>query len=356
MARSGAELLGGPESDGTWTCSLDGLDTGDRGRFFELGIFAEDAEIPVAMAALLWQGTAGLSAAESESLCDQLDRLSLLTLAWAGPVPVIIMHDVIRDYALHLLGSARRAVVHGALVDAARQATGPDAAAGLPRDREDGAEIRGREWWRLPQTADYGYLWEYLIYHLQGAGLDAELDQLCCDLRFLAIRLERSGPAAIEADLTRSTSPLAARLRRTIAQNAHLLSPIEPPGALTTTFTSRLGGIPELAVQMPDLRSCLRSWTAWPAWPLPDLPSDALIRVLFGHDGAVNAIAIAPGGTWLATASDDRTARIWAADGTPAPPSPATTARCTRSPSPPTEPGWPPVPATVRPGSGPPTA
>ena len=229
----------------------------------------------------------------------------------------MVMHDVIRDFALHHLGSAGQAGAHAALVDAARQATGPDTAARtLSCEGGCSAESGGTEWWRLPETADYGYR-EYLTYHLQAADLDAELDQVCCDLRFLAIRLERSGPAAVEADLARSSSPVAARLRRTVAQNAHLLSPIEPPGALTTTFTSRLGGIPELAGQMPALQSCLHAWTAWPAWPPPDLPPDALIRIFTGHDSAVGAVAIAPDGTWLATASDDRTARIWAADGTP---------------------------------------
>jgi WD40 repeat protein len=33
---------------------------------------------------------------------------------------------------------------------------------------------------------------------------------------------------------------------------------------------------------------------------------------LTGHQGWVNAVAIAPDGTWLATASDDDTLRIWA--------------------------------------------
>ena len=32
---------------------------------------------------------------------------------------------------------------------------------------------------------------------------------------------------------------------------------------------------------------------------------------LTGHTGAVRAVAIAPDGTWLATASDDGTVRIW---------------------------------------------
>ncbi|MFM9499925.1 WD40 repeat domain-containing protein, partial [Streptomyces galilaeus] len=31
-----------------------------------------------------------------------------------------------------------------------------------------------------------------------------------------------------------------------------------------------------------------------------------------GHSGPVNSVAITRDGTWLATASDDRTVRIWA--------------------------------------------
>jgi len=58
---------------------------------------------------------------------------------------------------------------------------------------------------------------EYLTYHLQAAGLGAELDKVCCDLRFLAVRLWRSGPAAVEADLARSGSPTAGRLRHVVA-------------------------------------------------------------------------------------------------------------------------------------------
>jgi hypothetical protein len=129
--------------------------------------------------------------------------------------------------------------------------------------------------------------------------------------------LLRSDPAAVEVDLARSDSPAAGRLRGVIGQNAHLLGPAEPAGALITTLTSRLGGIPELATQLPALRSGLRTWTAWPSWPPPDQPSDALIRVLTGHSGRVDAVAISPDGSWLATASSDGTVRTWNADGTP---------------------------------------
>jgi WD40 repeat protein len=39
-----------------------------------------------------------------------------------------------------------------------------------------------------------------------------------------------------------------------------------------------------------------------------------LNATLTGHAGAVDAVAISPDGSWLATGSDDGTARIWAAD------------------------------------------
>jgi hypothetical protein len=375
--------------------SLDSLDAADRGRYFELGIFAEDAEIPLAAAALLWHGTAGLSAEASESLCERLDGLSLLTLTWADQVRVMVIHDVIRDFARSRLGPGGQGAAHAALIGAARPATEPEGTSKPARSGGDGT-ARGEAWWRLPETAGSGYLWEYLTYHLQEAGLDAELDEVCCDLRFLAVRLRRSGPAAVEADLARSGSPTAVRLRRAVAQNAHLLRPIEPADALITTFTSRLGGIPELAGQLPALRSGLRAWTAWPSWPPPDLSSDALIRVLAYHKRWVNAVAISPDGIWLATGSDQTvrtwavdgtpratltglehwveavaispdgtwlaaasgygTVRTWAADGPPALPSPATMTVFARWRSPRTGPGSPPPATTGRSGPGPPTA
>jgi hypothetical protein len=284
--------------------SLGALDEAGRERFFELGVFAEDAEIPLPVAGLLWQGTAGLGASEAESLCERLDGLSLLTLAWAGEVRVLVLHDVIRGFALSQFGPAGMTAAHAALIGAARSM--------LPA-----ADHGTVQWWRLPETPGLAYLWSYLTYHLDAAGLAGELDEACCDLRFLGIRLRRSGPAAIESDLARSGSPAAGRLRRAVAQNAHLLGPIEPRDALITTFTSRLGDLPEVEAQLPGLRAALGAWTAWPCWPVPDRPPDDLIRVLAGHQGPVFGVAIAADGTWLATTGFDGTARTWAADGTP---------------------------------------
>ncbi len=100
--------------------SLETLSAADQDRFCELGIFAEEAEIPLAVVALLWRGTAGLDEAEATALCERLDGLSLVSLAWAGRARVMMMHDVIRDYAAARLGQIRASAVHAALISEAR--------------------------------------------------------------------------------------------------------------------------------------------------------------------------------------------------------------------------------------------
>ena len=78
--------------------------------------------------------------------------------------------------------------------------------------------------------------------------------------------------------------------------------------------------------------------------------ADGTPRATFGYPVGAPRVAIAPDGAWLATANN-KTARIWAADGTPrdtltghkkappAPPSPATRKWWTRWRSPRTGPG-----------------
>ena len=44
------------------------------------------------------------------------------------------------------------------------------------------------------------------------------------------------------------------------------------------------------------------------------------LATLTGHKDSVRAVAIAPDGTWLATASWDKTARIWSAESVLPPP------------------------------------
>jgi WD40 repeat protein len=125
------------------------------------------------------------------------------------------------------------------------------------------------------------------------------------------VRLERFGPAAPAADLAAAGTPRAARLRGVLERTAHLLAPTDPAGAVIDVLYSRVAGDPDWGPQATALASTCRRRRLVNLWPLPDLADPALRRVLAGHSDRVAAVAVAPDGSFLATVSDDLTARVW---------------------------------------------
>jgi WD40 repeat protein len=67
-----------------------------------------------------------------------------------------------------------------------------------------------------------------------------------------------------------------------------------------------------LAGAAARLRQATRSPLQAPARvPLPDQPDPAFRCTLTGHTGWVNTLAAAPDGSWLASAGNDGTVRVW---------------------------------------------
>ncbi|MFC9607520.1 NB-ARC domain-containing protein, partial [Streptomyces niveus] len=277
------------------------LPPGGAQRFAELAVFAEDEAVPLTLIAQLWQSTGGMTEAQSRTLCRDLERLSLLSLTpeYGGR---ITLHDVIRDYLGGELGEAGLAALHAPLVDAA--------AAGLPPAGPLAASAPdpGRAWWQLEE----GYLLDHLIEHLLAAGRTNQAEAVASDLRWVETRLAQRGPTAPWSDLTRIPTPAAAARARTISQAAHLLAPINPARALNSVLHSRLQHLPPWDDQvtarqhMPSPEPVLVN-----EWPPPDLPNPALLRTLAGHTSGARSVAISPDGAWLATASEDKTVRVW---------------------------------------------
>ena len=104
-------------------------------------------------------------------------------------------------------------------------------------------------------------------------------------------------------------------------------SPRTAPGSPAPATTGRCGsGTRPPASSAPPSPATPARWTRWRSPPdgtwLASASDDGTVRIwdpatgeqraaLTGHTGAVNAVAIAPDGTWLASAGDDGTVRIW---------------------------------------------
>ena len=287
--------------------SLDTLDVADRDRFCQLGIFAAHTEVPLPLIMALWQATAteGMSEAHAVALCERLDGLSLVSLAWAGDSKVMVVHDVIRDFARSTLGPERVADLNGVLLAAWTRGlpTAP------PLEAHNGEPTVA--WWE-PGTGD-GYLRGHLIWHLVEAGRGSEAEALACDLRWAGTRLAQSGPAAVAADLTLAGTRRAARMAAAVIRMAHLLAPTEPAEAVVDILHSRLAGDPDWGPQVSALEDTYTRPRMVNKWPLPDLPSPALHAVLEGHQRTVSgvcAVTVA-GRELLASGGDDGTVRIW---------------------------------------------
>lgn len=271
--------------------SLDLLTDDERRRYLELGVFADDVDIPRDVIELLWGESGGLSPYETSRLCADLAELSLVQ-SYRGDTGALRLHDVLRAFVRGELGRADITGLNRGLLSAA--------AALLLDDRSDPPP-----WWLIPADADY--YWRYLSYHLAEADQPDELRRVVCDLRWIVPKIVRFGAAAAETDVQRATGPEPAALSNVLARDGHLFGAIEPAEAVADIVVSRLHGVRELAdvaLTAPGQRRLRNRWS------LPDT-DPALLRVLTGHRGWTTACDISGDGRRLATVGRDGTARIW---------------------------------------------
>ncbi len=285
------------------------LTAGDRARLLELGVFAEDETVPVSLVAAFWQDDGRIGGAIGQAAagepCARLSDLALIFLHSGEVGGTWSMHDVIRDFLRDELGEAKLTRLHQRLLGVTA-AELPQARSAAPTRKGNAAMMTA--WWELPATARY--LRTNLMGHLLAAGRAGEAAALATDLRWAATRLDLDGPAAVSADLALAGTPQALRLGRIVGQTAHLLATTTPPHSRVDILLSRVNHDSDWGSQARALADTRHHPGLTSLWPLPDLPP-ALRRVLNCHKRSVNGVAIAPDGTWLATASDDGIVGLW---------------------------------------------
>ncbi|RSM77832.1 hypothetical protein DL991_18695 [Amycolatopsis sp. WAC 01375] len=257
----------------TVEASLRRLGNTDRGRFLELGIFPEDMDIPLEVVHLLWSAS-GLSAAEARRLGRRLADLSLITLAREG----LRLHDVLRTYVRHTLGTDRLAEVNATLVDALR--------AEAPEDWVDGRP--------------------YALRHLAGHAADAGLlDQLVIDAGFL---LAASQPELL-ATLGVAQGEAARAAALVYQRAAHHLrdQPLSDRPAYLALSASRAGAtaLADAAKRRGAHAKWHCSWTHWNSEPDHKILARHLEAVV-----EVAAVSLPDGRLWSVSRCLDGDVRI----------------------------------------------
>ena len=176
----------------------DALPARARDRYFELAVFAEDADIPVKAICTLWRHTGGMETVASEDLLLRFHNRALLTSH--DNDACISFHDWQHDFLR--LNIASLVEGHGALVDA-YHAAAPLGWASGPND---------------------GYFFQHLTQHLAAADPLDELRALLCDYAWLAAKLRATNVTAILSDYDWS--------RKRGTQPNSTDSPVVDPGPL----------------------------------------------------------------------------------------------------------------------------
>ncbi|MFL5592410.1 MAG: NB-ARC domain-containing protein [Ktedonobacteraceae bacterium] len=267
------------------------LDETDYARYLRLAIFQEDVSIPLEAIHRCWRTVGDLDELDAVDSCLRLYELSLLRSCDLSTHRARL-HDVVRGYLRIKAGNA------------------------LPDFQQQFLDTYAvSRWADLPSSEEY--LWHYLIPHLIETQQTQSLLKTITDLRYVAKKVYvRHSPHAAEADIELAegvvpSEPRLPVLKRELARFGDLLYACETLPEVESTLLARVWHLEELSDSCQSFLGEISRPFLVPWHPLPDTSETAPIRTLHGHTGPVRGCAISPDGTWIVSASADKTLKLW---------------------------------------------
>ena len=260
--------------------SLELLDGAGRQWMAELAIFPEDAAIPLAAAAAVWE----LDELDTEDLARRLAKLSLVKLDLGRSV--LRLHDVMRAWLEGQLGASQE--LHSRLVNA------------------------WTDWRALPDLPGE-YAWRWLAWHLMKAGRKDDLERTLWDPRWMQAKLKAAGVNALIGDYEHlKPSADVELLQGALRLSSNVLT------ADAEQFASQMTGrlLPHAGAEAIRRFSAEIAATAplrWlrPLYPTLHPPGAGLLRTLEGHSNGVRSLALTADGKRAVSASHDKTLKLW---------------------------------------------
>ena len=267
---------------------LERFTNAERALFGELGVFPEDAEIPVGVAERLWAAAGGLADFETEDLLRRLFDLSLLLDLDLGQ-RFFRLHDTTRGFLQSQAGREGVVEQHRRLLAALDP---------VPSEHSD---ARARRYYYLS-----------LAHHLAEAGERKTLDALLLDPGWLKAKLAVTGnPYALFADYQQYGASEAQKL---VGRTLRLISGVcmRDERQLLPQLVGRLAGLDCIVATgfVEEARRLVPRPAIVPIRPSLTPPGEAETDRLEGHSGSVDALCQLWNGQ-LASGSRDSTIRLW---------------------------------------------
>jgi WD40 repeat protein/transcriptional regulator with XRE-family HTH domain len=271
------------------------LSRADYRRYLKLAVFPENIAVPFGVIHRLWGTVEELDETDTVEIVLQLYELSLLRFCDLNRRQVQL-HDVIAAYL--------------------RVVVGDDIAMFQQQFLNTYPVAR---WADMP--TDDAYLWKYLVFHLVDSRQMDLVYSTVTDLGYLAkkIYVQQSVYAA-EADIelaekalfpgANEESPLGT-LKSHLARIGDLLHACKTIQEVENTLLIYVYHVKGFSAACQTFQQEIPRPFLLPWHLLPDVKNRILIRTLHGHTRPVTDCAISPDGTWIVSASEEGTLRLW---------------------------------------------